>query len=445
MSTHLVSAIDVRNFGANTVRVGDLNGDGAPDLLFVQTVYGTRKITCLTATTIGGEILWQHGVPSYKNGDIYSDLPVQIYDWDGDGVNEVLYVQQARYAERFPEDLGHDYEFAVMRALRYEGNATMIILDARTGQEKDRFALPAPADDSFLFADLTGCGRRQDLVIKDCHWNIWGVSHEGQVLWHWAGITGHYPAIGDVDGDGRDEVFIGFTLIDHDGTVLFQHDNQEHHQDASCVVQLSDGSWRLLFGNHGLHCLMVDGTELWHHPLAEAQHVIAGRFRADSELQFMVINRGQPRADGRRDRATLLLYDLQGRELWRRAQPEHGWAAAAEKVSWGGPGALDCLLVYSRGEYTEPSKGEVVYNYRPPDEGEAIYDGNGNIVDSLVMQYTVEPGYGQLDGYYGMAADVWGDSREEVILSGPRGACIFANARPLAIPTLYNETVYQGM
>jgi len=31
---------------------------------------------------------------------------------------------------------------------------------------------------------------------------------------------------------------------------------------------------------------------------------------------------------------------------------------------------------------------------------------------------------------------VWGDSRDEVIFSGSRGVCIYANARPLAIPTL---------
>ena len=88
MTTHLVSVIDVRDFGAETMRIGDLNGDGAPDLLFVQNIYGTRTITCLTATTIYGEVLWQHGTPSREHGFVYGDLPVQIYDWDGDGANE---------------------------------------------------------------------------------------------------------------------------------------------------------------------------------------------------------------------------------------------------------------------------------------------------------------------------------------------------------------------
>ena len=60
-SVRLVSAIDVKDFGAETLRIGDLDSDGGPDLLFVQSVYGSRQITCLTATDIFGRRLWQTG------------------------------------------------------------------------------------------------------------------------------------------------------------------------------------------------------------------------------------------------------------------------------------------------------------------------------------------------------------------------------------------------
>ena len=189
VTRHLVSRIDVDDFGAETVRIGELDGDGAPDLLFVQSVYGTREITCLTATTVFGKTLWQTGNPSAANGRIYSDLPVQVYDWDSDGRNEVLYVRQAKYAE--PAYRGGVRE----RARRYEGQAKMVILDGKTGREKGTLPLPAPADDCFLFADLTGRGRREDLVVKDRYWNMWGVAHEGRVLWRWTGSTGHFPAV----------------------------------------------------------------------------------------------------------------------------------------------------------------------------------------------------------------------------------------------------------
>lgn len=425
-TTRVVSAIDVKDFGAETIRFGDLNRDGAPDLLFVQSIRGTREITCLTATTILGEVLWQTGKASKDNGTIYSDLPVQIYDWDHDDVNEVLYVRQAVYAE--PPYNGGARE----RASRYEGNATMVVLDGSSGKEKTSFSLPAPADDSFLFADLTGRGRREDLVVKDRYWNMWGVGHDAAVLWHWEGSTGHFPAIADVDDDGRDEVFVGFALVDHDGKVMFNKDPQGGHQDAAFIVPAPDGKWRLLFGNGGIHCLAVDGAEIWSHPLGEAQHVIAGKFRAESPLDLVVIDR-TPEPSHRRDEnawAILYLYDLDGKEIWRHQQEKGAWAIACTPIDWFGAGSPLCALVYGQG-YGRPA---------------AIYNGQGKIVETFPMVYSPgqPPNQGETD-FYALAADVWGDSREEVILFGARGCCIYANTRPIAIPTQYNETLYPGM
>lgn len=426
-TTHLVSSIDTLDFGAETLRIGDLNGDGAPDLLFVQSLYGPRIITCLTAVTISGEVLWQSGTPSDGNGRIYSDLPVQIYDWDRDGKNEVLYVRQAVYADSPAEP-------AVVRerASKYEGNATLAILDGRTGREKGTLPLPAPADDSFLFADLTGRGRRGDLVVKDRYWNMWGVAHDGNALWHWAGSTGHFPAVGDVDDDGKDEVFVGYALIDDDGKELFSTDPAGGHQDAAYVARAPGGAWRLLFGNTGIHCLTVDGAELWRHPLGEAQHVLVDRFRAEAPLDVVVVDR-TPVPTHRRDEnawAILYLYDMDGNEIWRYQQEPGAWAIATVAIDWFGGGEPKGVLVYGHG----PGRPAVICN------------GKGEIADRFPMAcapYRNEDD--RQSGFYALAADVWGDSREEVILFGARGACIYANARLLEIPTLYNENLYPGM
>ena len=93
MSVHIVSSIEAPDFGGMTLRIGDLDGDGAPDLLLTQSEYGSREIRCLTALSITGARLWQTGVPSATNGRVYSDLPVQIYDWDNDKANEVLVIE----------------------------------------------------------------------------------------------------------------------------------------------------------------------------------------------------------------------------------------------------------------------------------------------------------------------------------------------------------------
>jgi len=426
-AARLVSRIDVKDFGAETVRIGDLSGDGAPDLLFVQSVYGTREITCLTAATIHGETLWQSGKPSAANGRIYSDLPVQVYDWDDDGRNDVLYIRQAKYVEP-----PYDGKSPRERASRYEGDASMVVLDATNGKELQAFPLPAPADDSFLFADLSGRGRREDFVVKDRYWNMWGIARDGKELWRYTGSVGHFPAIADVDGDGRDEVFCGYALVDHDGKVLFEKDAKGAHQDAVWIARPSDGKWRLFSGNTGVHCLTANGDELWSHSLGEAQHVIAARFRPDSELQIMVVDR-TPEPTHKRDEnawAVLHLYDLDGKELWRRQQSKGAWAIATVPLDWSGDPARRHALVYGRGA-GQPA---------------VLYDGAGEISVTLPMEHTADrTGEDRRADFYGLAADVWGDSRDEVILFGSRGACIYSNPRPSQVPTLYNETLYPGM
>jgi hypothetical protein len=429
MPARLVSSIDVRNFGAEYIRIGDLNQDGSPDLLFCQSDYPTRKITCLTATTLAGEALWQMGAPSIDNGRIYSDLPVQIYDWDGDSRNEVLYVRQARYVE--PIYLAGTK--ITEHARRYDGDATMVILDGRTGKEKDTFALPAPADDCFLFADLTGRGRREDLVVKDRYWNMWGISHEGKVLWHWEGSPGHFPAIGDMDNDGRDEVWVGLALLDHDGKVLFERRAAEH-QDAVYVVQLKDASWRLLEVTDAIRCWDVSGKELWAHRLIHPQHVVVGHFRADSERQVAVIDRGTPQPNGSIAPATLYLYDLQGKEIWRRVQPPGSHYAGIVLIDWFGPGALQGILCYGRG------------NRDGQREKAAVYDGNGERADELTMVYPpAHAAAGEKTDFYGTRANVFGDARDEVILFNSYGCCVYANVRAFNPPNLYNHNLYPGM
>ncbi|OQB35188.1 MAG: hypothetical protein BWY09_02402 [Candidatus Hydrogenedentes bacterium ADurb.Bin179] len=124
------------------------------------------------------------------------------------------------------------------------------------------------------------------------------------------------------------------------------------------------------------------------------------------------------------------MYDLDGKELWNSKQPPGAWAIATTPVNWFG---------------TEPPSGILVYgmgNGRPA----VIWNGAGNVAETLPMTFTADRNDRdqQLD-FYGLAADVWGDSRDEVVLFGSRGACIYTNARAAEIPTLYNENLYPGM
>ena len=98
-----------------------------------------------------------------------------------------------------------------------------------------------------------------------------------------------------------------------------------------------------------------------------------------------------------------------------------GWCAACLDIGWSGLEGLQEILVYGRGT------GAPI----------AIYDGPGHIVAEIAR-----PDDG---GGYCTRADVWGDSREEVIVVGRNGVRIHANRRALPLATLYNNTLYHGM
>ena len=128
--------------------------------------------------------------------------------------------------------------------------------------------------------------------------------------------------------------------------------------------------------------------------------------------------------------AILYLYDLNGKELWRKQQEKGIWAIAPLSVRWSGVDTPQDILVY----------GQLAG--RPS----VIYRGDGELIDELPMCYAdYRTAADRRTDSYVLVADVWGDGREEVLMFGARGACIYANARPLAIPTLSNETLYPGM
>jgi hypothetical protein len=109
-------------------------------------------------------------------------------------------------------------------------------------------------------------------------------------------------------------------------------------------------------------------------------------------------------------------------------------------LDWSGHGERREVLVYNRGGTGESQPKDV------PVQPAAIYDGWGNIVDTVSPAYLPERAERDRTAQlYAIRADVWGDGRDEVIFSGGRGASIWANARAHAPATTYNQTLYPGM
>ena len=117
-----------------------------------------------------------------------------------------------------------------------------MILDGATG--KLRKSIPAPlstAEDSSLWslphkkhafdrvnvdairiANFRGLPQPRDILIKDRYSRLWAFDDQLNLLWHFhEGITGHFPYTADVNGDGRDETFVGYHLVDANGRLLW--------------------------------------------------------------------------------------------------------------------------------------------------------------------------------------------------------------------------------
>jgi hypothetical protein len=149
----LVRKIEFGDYGSKVIRMGDLDGDGRVDLLLIQATApeGENKtiITCLTAVTLDGQVLWQsrQARPS----------------------EQLLRRRLSRpdpRPRRGREDGGRLHPRREKRADDPRG---------RTGKVVRKVTL-AGGHDTILFADLSGAGRPRDLVVKNRYTAFWSTT-----------------------------------------------------------------------------------------------------------------------------------------------------------------------------------------------------------------------------------------------------------------------------
>ncbi len=267
--------ISTSGFGTDrNLRFGDLNGDGRLEIVVPQAILHGRRdsfsmINCVTALDLDGNVLWQVGEPTLQEPEMTSDICIQVYDWDGDGKAEVIFTQDFR----------------------------LKILDGATGQVKREIPTPVDTDlrpgepyvrtfgDSIYFADLEGCGARRNLILKDRYKTVWAYDNDLNLLWSHTLNTGHYPIAYDVDGDGKEELLVGYTLIDHDGTILWSLDLTDHMDGAFMGRFTPDGPVRICMGasDEGFVMVDVEGNILAHQLRGHCQGASVARFLPDRD------------------------------------------------------------------------------------------------------------------------------------------------------------------
>lgn len=391
--------------GRPTVRAGDLTGDGRMELLLAQgdDIDATRTphlVTSLTAMTLEGDVVWQFGDVDADGGSHGADYPVQVWDVDGDGANEVACVV--------------DDEF--------------LVLEGATGEVQARHELPHPdAHDCIVPANLSGGDGPREVLLKDRYRRVWAMDENFDVLWTHRGTVGHYPWPADLDGDGRDEVVAGYDCLGPDGDVRWSMPIDDAHADCVWVADVDDdGEREVLVGEGGMYCYDADGTERWRNrEPREVQHLAPGNFRPDAPAlevagldRIVRGSRGEPGQDG------LFLVDSEGTTLAEEDREPGGWVTIAQPVT-GWDDDRDLILAWRRGGGTNPGlyDGDLERVVRFPVDGHVVF---GDLLGRGEPVFAVR----ERDGTAHLFA------REEMSVE-PTGDGPLAQPKRLATTTLY--------
>jgi len=390
-------------FGAGrSARFGDLDGDGQLEMLIAQNVPRVQgdahdQISCLTAVTLDGKVLWQSGRADPRNILLTNDLPVQIHDVDGDGQNEVITVRDFK----------------------------LQILEGKTGKVKRWAWMPTeePAasgarapyqfenGDSIALLNVSGNKQRHDILVKDRYKSFWIFNNNLELLWRGKGQTGHFPYPFDVDGDGLDELLIGYSLWDHDGRQLWSHDGElQDHADAVFMGNLSGDANAeprayVSGSDEGLVIFDKRGAILNHVRVGHAQSGSIGKFRPDLPgLQYMTVNFWK-------NPGIVTLFDHDGNIL-AQDEPIHS-ASSMLPVNWRGDGQD---LVLLSGNVRE-----------------------GGMIDGQMRRVVMFPDDGHPD-LCAAVASLTGDARDEVILWDQNSVWIYTQDRPFTGKRIYTPS-----
>ena len=380
--------IDLKNFGTSRqIRFGHLTGTDEWYVVLAQMqkricrdAYGL--ISCLTAIDLEGNVLWQLGEPSDKTeelGKVSADMAFQVYDIDGDGSDEVI--------------VGWDFEIRIL-----DGRTGTIKKSAKTpfsddddadliGVPYQTYAFERINPDGIRICNFRGKERPADILIKDRYCRIYALDEDLNVMWKFKSPTntGHCPLPIDIDGDGKDELLVGYKLLDSDGQMLWSYPISEDHTD-----EIVAGKW--MPGEDEGHFACVSGTEgffigdfygniVARDMIGHAQRVSIANYCPEREGREIVVTNYWGH------QGVIFLYDCYGNQIWEMENEMNGNILAP--VNWDGDGT-ELILTNADAKKGGLLNGRGVRAVEFPDDGHPVLcceslDLTGDERDELVV------------------------------------------------------------
>ncbi len=418
--------IDISDWSGTFPCFGDLDNDGRVDfLLYRQGPFTTPG--CLVAVDHDGRKLWNLG-----------DSTILKHRPDGAWNEPALRGIACIY------DLDQDHRAEVIAELWKDGQPMLCLIDGQSGQIEAQRLSPFDLEvrggkrsrchPLAMIALLKGADGPPSIVLKfeasgRVPTHAVALDAKLKTIWHVEGEptdVGHLPSVGDLDGDGRDEVLLGTTLVDDDGTLLWRQPAQ-NHADCTAIFQ-PQGSPNhaalISICNSGpAFCLDGTGKILWEKTTEEVSHgqgIWAGNF-IDSEpgSEVIILKSGHWG-----DFVTVRGSDGKQLATFQHRRELKGYPDFACVVNWLGGGVQSLWIPIDR----------------------SLVDGRGEVVAELGSQedYVRERlQWGTTKSHVAtqaFALDLCGDEREELVLYQPyngRSILIFTQADGSGQPKPY--------